>query len=196
MIELMDQSERDMLSADLCSGQPERVAGALETLDRAWRQRRFGPLPMPEPDCLDAFGDLVPDEVLSRYLTVLQHYPDFEPTPSLKDIRYALAEAMIRYGCGEHAHDVALALQIDDFPESAVSDVLRYLQHRGLYGPYETLAAQRLVDYLLDSDKTRRATVDILRFWVMTDRFPEVIDAARPRLNNEERARLDVNSED
>jgi len=196
MVDLMNQLERDQLTAALHSGQPERVGSALATLDSAWRQRCFGPLPMPEPNCLDAFGEFVPANILSQYLTVLQNYPDFEPTPSGSELRHALVEAVIQYGRGENTLDVALALQIDDFPELAVSDALKYIQHRGLVGFHEMLAAQRLVDYLLDSDKTRQATVNTLRVWAMTDQFRDLIDAVLPRLDDAERSSIEVGDED
>ena len=184
----MSPLEREQLTAALHSGEPARVSSALATLDAAWRQRCFGPLPMPEPDCLDAFGESVPANILSQYLTVLQNYPDFEPTPSGSELRYALIEAVIQYGRGENTLDVALALQIDAFPGFAVSDALKYIQHRGLVGAHEMLAAQRLLDYLLDSDKTRTTTVDTLRVWAMTDQFRDLIDAVVPRLNDTERS--------
>jgi hypothetical protein len=196
MFNLMEPSERQSLTAHLRSGQPELVASALEILDQACRRRRFGPLPLPEPECLSAFGESVPSRVLSNYLSVLMHYPDFEPTPSLRRLRQALVEAVIRYGQGQNVHDVALFLWIDDFPADAVSDALRYLMMRGLYDPHETLAAQQLVDYLLDSPATRKATVEMLRMWALTDSLPEIIDFIWPRLDDSERAQLDVDKED
>ncbi|MEX2261841.1 MAG: hypothetical protein WD696_07805 [Bryobacteraceae bacterium] len=186
----------EMLTADLRSGDPDRVADALETLDRAWRRRRFVPLPLPGPECLAAFDDNVPVEVLARYLRVVENYPDFAPTPSGSALRRALVEAVVRYGRGERTLDVALVLRVDDFPASAVSDALGYLRNRGVSGPGELLAAQRLVDHLLGSDTTRRATVDVLRIWAMTDCLVEVIDAVRPRLDDDERALLDSNGDD
>ena len=195
MIDIMDLSERLQLTADLESDNPELVAKALKRLDRAWIQRRFGSLPMPEPSCLDAFGDFVPREILSHYLSVLQNYVDFEPTPSVSDIRHALVEAVIRYGKGAETLELALFLQIDDFPESAVLDALGYLKDLGLNDPYQILAAQRLVDRLLDSEKTRQATVEVFRDWLMMDYFNEVIDAAYPRLNDVERSYLIIDDE-
>src|SRR5438132_1106338 len=103
MIEMMDQAEIDRLTADLRSGQPERVTRALETLDQAWLDRRIGLMPMPEPDCLAAFGDFVPPEVLARYISVIENYLHFEPAPRKSDRRHALVEALIRYGRGERA---------------------------------------------------------------------------------------------
>jgi hypothetical protein len=194
MIDLMDPSERQALTANLRSGKPELVAGALATLDQAWRRRRFGPLPLPGPDCLTAFGDTVPSQVLSQYLTVIMHYPDFEPTPAATDLRQALIEAVIRYGRDEEIHEVVRYLRIDDFPENAVSDALRYLLMRGVHGQQETLAAQRFVDYLLDSQATRKAAIDLLRIWALTDSLPEIINFILPRLDDTERQRLDVDN--
>ena len=165
---------------------------ALRTLDRAWRRRCFVPLPLPGPDCLAAFDDDVPEEVLARYLCVVENYPDFAPTPSSRELHRALVEAVIRHGRGARTLDVALVMRIDEFPASAVEHALGYLRGRGVHGPGELLAAQRLVDHLLGSDATRRATVGVLRLWSMADCLTAVIDAVRPRLEDDERALLDV----
>jgi len=191
-IDLMEPAERESLTADLRSGIGERVAHALSTLDQCWRRRRFGPLPMPPPDCLTAFGDRVPAPVLSQYLTVLMHYPDFEPTPSGSDTRRALVDAVIRYGDGIEVHAVALFLRIDEHPQSAVRDAMFFLLTRDLNGAHEIKAAGSLVHCLLDSTATRSATVDNLRTWALTDSFSEIIESVWPRLDPEERARLDV----
>lgn len=192
---MMDLSKRMQLTADFKSNDPERVATALKTLDQAWVQRCFGPLPMPEPSCLDAFDDFVPRDILSDYLSVVQNYVDFEPTPSISDIRHALVESVIRYGRGEETLELALFLQTDDFPKSSVLDALRYLEELGLNDSYETLAAQRLVDHLLDSDKTRQATVDVFQIWATMGYFNEVIDSVRPRLSDTERLHLVIDDE-
>jgi hypothetical protein len=144
---------------------------------------------------LAAFGDIVPLEMLARYMSVVENYPDFEPTPSGSDLRHALVEAVIRYGRGEKTFEVALYLRTDEFPESATSDALGYLRDRGLNGPVETLAAQRLVGHLLDAEATRRATVDMLRSYAMTGCLSDVIDAVRLRLSDAERSRLDVDGD-
>ena len=190
MVDIMDLPKRMQLTADLESDDPERVATALETLHKAWIQRIFGPLPMPEPSCLDTFGDSVPHQILSYYVSVLENYVDFDPTPSVSDIRHALMEAVIRYGQGRETLELALFFQIDNFPRAAVLDALRYLEELGLNNPSEILAAQKLVDHLLDSEKTRQATVDVLRIWAEMDNFNEVIDSVRPRLNETEKSRL------
>jgi len=149
---------------------------------------------MPPPDCLTAFGDRVPASVLSQYLSVLMHYVDFEPTPTVRDLRHALVEAAIRYGDSMAVYDVAKYLAIDDFPGDAVRDAMSYLLLRGLNGATEGEAAWRLVDLLLDAKATRSATVDNLRIWALTDSFPEIIEAVSPRLDPGERARLDADS--
>ncbi|MGZ3425482.1 MAG: hypothetical protein ACXVCV_02480, partial [Polyangia bacterium] len=92
----MEALDSRQLTADLESGDPARVGAALETLDRAWRRRTFVPLSMPSPDCLAAFGETVPTEVVEKYLRVLESYVDFDPTPSGSELRRAMAEAMIR----------------------------------------------------------------------------------------------------
>lgn len=193
---ILPETDRIQLNEALRSGEPERVSWALETLDQAWRQRRFGSLPMPEPDCLDAFGEHVPIKILSHYLSVLRHYPDFEPTPAGDDLRHALIEAVVRYGRGEETLEVALAIRTDAFPEHAVADGLGYLRDRGLNNSPEVLAAQRLVSHLLDAKTTREATIDLLRSCVLMDCLPEVITAITPQLDEKERARISINEED
>jgi hypothetical protein len=181
-----------VLVASLCSGDAEMVDGALETLDRAWRERRFIPLPMPYPDCLEAFGEKISVETIARYLSVIENYPDFEPTPSSRERRNALLEAVIKYGRGELTYFVALALKVDYDPEYAVSDALNYIQVRGVNSSTEILAVQRLVDYLLDSITTRQFTITALRIWRMVEFLPEVIETIWPLLNNLEQTYLNI----
>jgi hypothetical protein len=190
MTDRMSPLDGQKLSADLRSDDPERVASALETLERAWPSRPAIALPMPEPDCLDAFGDVVPAEVLERYVRVLADYPGIVCPPG-ETVRHALVEAVLRYGRGEGTYDVAMALKLESDPDYAVTDALEHIWRRGLHDPRETQSAERLVDHLLDSDKTRRATVDLLARWAMVDRFPEIIDAVRARLDDAERARIE-----
>jgi len=154
---------------------------------------------MPPPGCLTAFGERVPASVVSQYLTVLMHYPDFEPTPSGRELRRALVEAAVRYGDATAVYDVVLWLAIDAFPQDAVRDAMSYLLERGLNAEAHPLrpaneieAAWLFVDFLLDAKATRRATVDNLRVWALTDSFPEIIACVWPRLDAEERARLEV----
>lgn len=192
MSEQVPPLDSRQITADLESGDAARVAAALETLDHAWRRRTFVPLPLPSPDCLSAFGADVPTEVVERYLRVLENYVDFDPTPTGSELRRALVEAMIRCGRGQLAYNVALALRVDPAAADAVADVLDYLRERDLNGPDELLAATRLVDSLLDSGKTRPAAIEGMRFWAMMGRFPEIIDAVRPRLEPSELARLVV----
>jgi hypothetical protein len=125
-------------------------------------------------------------------VSVVQNYPDFEPTPSVSDIRRALVEAVIRYGRGEQTHEVAQYLGIDEFPEAAVFDALGYLRDRGVEDSDEALAAQRLIEHLLDSGTTRNATVEMLLSCGLMGCLPDVIDAVRPRLDQSEQARIDV----
>lgn len=183
------------VTADLESGDAARVAAALETLDHAWRRRTFVPLPLPSPDCLAAFGDAVPLPLVERYLRVLENYVDFDPTPSGPELRRALVDAMLRFSRGQLAHPVALAVRVDPSAADAAADVLEYLRDRDVDGADELRGAIGLVDALLDSDKTRAATVEGMRYWAMMGRFAEIIDAVRPRLDAAERARLAVDEE-
>jgi hypothetical protein len=187
MSERLDSAQ---VTADLNSGDPHRVGAALQALDEAWRQRNFTPLPMPPPEILDAFGDDVPRQMVELYLSVIQYYVDFEPTPTGPEQRQAMVEAVIRHGRGELTNVVAMALMIDPYPAFAAEDALRYLENLELEKPLEKLAALHFVDSLLGSDKTRGAVVDAMRRWTIYEQFGDIIAAARPRLDPDELARL------
>lgn len=90
---------------------------------------------------------------------------------------------------------MALFLKIEELPEHAVTDALGYLRDRGLRDDREASTTQQLVDQLLDSAKTRSATVEVLRMWVMGDSLPEIVDDVRPRLEAPELARLEPDSD-
>lgn len=187
------------VTADLRSGDTERIARALRELDDAWPRMRTVPLPLPTPDCLDAFDSFhAPEreEMLALYLSVLQGYSNFEPTPSGTELQRAMVEAVIRHGRGEQTLPVALALGRDDFPDYAVSHAMRHIADRRLDTPGEARAAHHLLDYLLDDARTRGATVDGLRLWAMSGVHPEVVEALRPRLDETELRRIAVDEDD
>ncbi len=186
----------DEVAADLGSGDPRRIDRALRTLDAAWMRREFAPVPFPGPDCLDAFVHPVPDEVVARYLSVLTHYPDFEPTPSGRDVRHARLEVVIRHGREHLVLDAALPLCIDAVPGSVVSDAFCWLANRGLHDRSEERVAEGIVHVLLDGDATRSATIDGLRSWVKMEMFTCVIDEVRPRLSAAERSYVDGREEE
>jgi hypothetical protein len=188
----------DELAADLRSEDPARVRRALETLDHAWKQGRFAKVPMPGPECLDAFGDDVPATVIAHYLSVLENYPAFSPSGSPSDIRHAMLESVIRQGHGDWqlVHTVALHLRTEFQPESAASDALDWVGRCGLDPALVSLTARRLVDLLLDDSGTRAATVAAMRSWAELGELPDVIEAARPRLDEAERAQLVVDNDD
>lgn len=190
MTDQVPSLSREQLTSDLRSGSAERVSAALESLDRAWRSRVFVPLEMPGPECLSPFGGDVPSDLLARYLSVVENYPDFEPTPSGSERRRALVDALIGYGGGELTDSVALALTVDYFPSHAVSEALCFLSVRGVHNSSELLAAQRLLGCLLDSEVTRQAALDALRLWVMEGALPEVVAAVLPLLDSAEQQRL------
>ena len=192
----MSQSERDQLTADLRSGDATRVAQALVALDRAWKRHRLGPLRFPEPTCLQAFGERVPIEAVRSYLSVVMHYPDFEPTPASEDRRHALIEAVLQHGGRQEAFDVAIAVRIDDWPQGAVEDALRYIWARGIDDERQAELLRVFADTLLDSPKTRPAVVEMLRIWTMAESFPELCAALKPALDSSERAILDAAAED
>jgi hypothetical protein len=182
--------DAQQVTADLESGDPDRVATALAELDLAWRQRRFAPVPAPEVRHLDAFRGAVPQDTLIHFINALQHYPIFAPHPDLTEIRRRLVEAVLRHGPGQPAFEVALFVRADDFPDSAVRDVMRYLDDRDLNNATEEAAASQLVEHLLESVSTRGATVDGLAGWALFDRFPGLVDRLLPQLETDERERI------
>ena len=180
------------VTADLESGDRDRVGAALRVLDAAWRSMSYTPLPMPPVEVLDAFGDDLPRPLLEMYLDVVQHYADFEPTATAPERKQAMLEAVLRHGRGELAYEVAMACRIDDYPAIAAEDALRYLENRELQTPAEKQAAQRFVDTLLGSDGTRGAVIAAMRRWIIYEQFGDIIDSVRPRLEPDELSRLAV----
>jgi hypothetical protein len=181
----------DSVTADLQSGDRERVAAALQALDDAWRAHQYTPLPMPSPDVLDAFGDDAPQSIVELYLRVIQHYADFEPTPTVPDRIQAMLDAVLRHGRGELAHVVAMALKVDDYPAVTTADVLRYVENLPLEKPLEKQTAYKFVDSLLGSDSTRGAVIDAMRRWIIFEQFGDLIATLRPRLDPDELKLLD-----
>lgn len=182
--------DAERIAADLRSGDPGRVAAALAELDSAWQQRRFAPVAAPEVDHLDAFRGNVPEDTLIHFINALEHYPLFEPHPALTEIRRRLVEAILRQGPGQPVFEVALHLRVDDFPDSAVRDVMRYLDERDLVSPDEVAAMEQLIENLLDGKTTREAVVDGLADWAFVDRYPDIVDRFLPQLSDVEQERI------
>lgn len=184
------------LAADLQSEDPARVQRALEALDRSWKEGRFATLPAPAPTVLEAFGD-VPASIIETYLSVLENYPAFSPDMSPSELRHAMLEAVVGYGGGnpDLARIVALHVRTTFQPRDAVLDSLDWVAHCGLDEQAVVRTATELVDSLLDDLDTRPATVAAMRRWATLDELPEVIEAARPRLSDEERAQLVVDDD-
>lgn len=185
------------LAADLESEDPARVRRALEALDHAWKQGRFAALAAPSPVCLDAFGADVPQAVIRTYLSVIENYPAFSPGLSPGELHRHLLEAVIRHGGGDAqlAHAVALHLRTTFQPAAAARDALDWLASCGLDEQATAKTARALVDALLDDAATRAATVAAMRWWATLDELGDVIEGARPRLDEAERAQLVVDDE-
>lgn len=181
-----------LISSDLESGDPARVRSALMALDDAWRQRSFVTMPMPQPYCLEAFGDAAPVAVVLTYFSVLENYAAFDPVPTLTETRRAMLEAIVRYGQAndELVHHLAILLRTDAHPRSAAEDVLTQVQLLGSEDPLVAHTAYRLVDLLLEADATRPATIEALRRWTFLEDFGELIAQIRPRLSPSELERL------
>jgi hypothetical protein len=80
-------------------------------------------------------------------------------------------------------------------PADGVRDALDWVAHCGGDEQVVSRVAKELVDSLLDDAGTRPATVAAMRRWAALDELPDVIEAARPRLSDEERAQLVVDDD-
>lgn len=147
--------------------------------------------PMPTAACLDAFGETVPIKVIALFMSVIEHYPAFQPTVAATNMRKEVLEAIIRQGRADAQliHDFAITMRTDFLPREATRDVLGWLA-RFSHEPSASLPAERLIDWLLDSDKTHDAVIAALRMWVQIDAYPEVIDPTRIRLTEKELVEL------
>lgn len=180
------------IAQDLESGEPSRVRGALESLDHACRAQTYVPLPMPEPFCLEAFGENAPADLISTYFRVVQNYPAFSPGPTPPQMRHAMIEALLRYGRGDKqlVYEFALWLKIDFQPEVGIADAFLYLQRSGFDPDVLGVTLSRLVDNLLDATESRAATIKALRKWVEFEELPSLVAEISPRLSEDERLQL------
>ena len=190
-------SNPDAITEELRSGDPDRVAHALTVLDRAWRTGVHVPLPIPAADCLEAFGDDLPEEIVDKFIGVMQSYVPFEPPPEPSGRHTTAVEAALLYGPGQPVFQVAMFIRIDETPDYVVKDVMRHV----LLWPAETeselTVLEQLLGYLLDARSTHDATVDGLIGWAFSAGYPTVVDALLPQLDDAERKRvLDARGED
>lgn len=140
-----------------------------------------------EPGFLEeAYPDGAPKEIVEKYLEVLENYPDFEPTPSSKQLRHAMLEAVVRSGHSALAYNLSLAARIDPFPDAAANDLVGHLRDINIEQPRELAVAQQLVDLLLETPSTRTGALQMLRIWILTERFPEITARVKQRVTPEE----------
>ena len=179
------------MAADLRSGDPDRVTHALTVLDQAWRRRPAMPMPMPDAeDLATAFDSAVPQEVVDRFISVVQNYPLFEPPPEPAGRHIAALDAVLLYGPGQPAFDVALSIRVDDHADYAVKDVMRHLLDRPAEDATELAVVEQVLDHLLDGNSTRAAVVEGLVDWAFRGRYPDLVDRLLPQLDEGERARV------
>lgn len=187
----MSPAEREQLTFDLSSDSPERIAAALKTLDQSRQTRLFGALPLPEPGCLEPFGDNVPEEVLRQYFKVVEKYPDFEPLPTRHTRILALVEALVRYDRYNFSLDLAYTIRMEIDHYFVVEIVMNYLRDRDVATAHGKKFVRKLIEHLLSFELTREKMVDTLRVWTMLDVYPDIIEAIRPLLDDLEVARID-----
>src|SRR5438046_10711495 len=86
------------ITDDLYSGDPERIAAALETLD--FHMETLEPVAVPPltADLLVPFGDELPEEVAALFIKLIDRYDAFEPAPSRQDVEREASLAASRFG--------------------------------------------------------------------------------------------------
>ena len=141
----------DELTGALTSGVPERVTAAIRELEERRRTFREVPVPFPGVEVLDSVAP-VPEELLGAFLRVVSGYL-FVPLLDWRQRIEAQVDALLSYGGGQSALDVALNLKTDETPQLAVRTALRHLCRRGAQDTQERDAAVRFVSYLLDTQR-------------------------------------------
>src|SRR6476661_1304312 len=86
------------ITDDLQSGDPDRIAAGLETLDFHLETMEPVTVPLLTADLLAPFGSELPENVAELFLKLLTRFDGFEPVPSREDIERELALASARYG--------------------------------------------------------------------------------------------------
>lgn len=194
---MAEEIDERSITEDLGSGDPARVDGALRRLDAAWRVPGLPvPVPAPEAECLEAFGDDLPEEVVLRFIRVVLSYPIFEPPPDPGEEHGITFDAALRYGGGQPVFEAAMGVRIDDDPAWAVPAVVKHLNRLGLESDRDLAVVEEYLGYLLDSDKTYAATVAGLEHLAFRGSYLDVLERLLPRLTPAERLKITEIAED
>lgn len=186
---IADNQLNARFTAAMDSGDPARVAGALDELRDLVPALR--PIRPPRPDVLDAFPDGAPGTVVRDYLWVLEHCGPFTPPADPAEIVRWSVEAVVRHPDGAAALQVVMSLRHPGRPAGAdVGDVIGYLAERGVRPGREAKGAEYLALYLLDHSQTYARAVEALPLWQDKPVLSGVLHQVAPYLRPADRARL------
>jgi hypothetical protein len=178
------------ISGDLLSGDPERVAAGLETLDFHLETMEPVAVPPLTADMLNPFGSELPEDVAALFPKLLTRYDGFNPAPTGEEIERELALAAARFGPGRLALEASLVLKTADDPARSVSLALAAIADRGVR-PGEVNHAGDFVSYLLaGAPPVRAATVAALASWRDRPDLAAVIKRVDGELDDAELAQV------
>lgn len=176
------------LATALRSGTATPIAQALEALELG--EPPEAPVPMPTADMLAPLGPVLPDDVASRFVRLLDRFDAFTPPPSRADVERELALAAARYGPTSLGLEASLVLKQATVPGEAVLRALAAVAGRGVREG-EAAFATAFVSYLLAGrDDVRAATVEALATWRGRPDLAPVVEGVVGELEDDESARL------
>lgn len=185
-------AEQERLERTLGSTDPTEVRAALtELLDRR-RRGESVQVAFPGVEILARVGPDPDEELLTTFLQLLQDSGTFRPSLGWRDTIRTEVDAVLRYGGGQSAFDVAKHIGRDGIdPVGAAREAIWWLWERGVEVPAESTAAGRLLSYLLDSaPDVREAVLDAIEPWVGAPELAGVVYHVLPELTDAERAAL------
>jgi hypothetical protein len=177
------------LSADLASGVPARVAGAISDLEARLGVPGEPAMPPPELDVVMAAIDNGLE--LTSQLTllgILGRERSFEPRLTEEARRAALIELVLHSGTSRIALETSLMLKGDDDPADAVARALAFLGKRDLNAPRAVEGASWLISFLIaGKPAVRDATLQAIRSWPRDSGHDAVVAFVWPELDAAER---------
>lgn len=178
------------ITADLRSGDPERMAAGLDTLE--FHLDTLDPVAAPPltAELLAPFGDDLPEEVAARFIKIIDRYDAFEPAASREDVEREAALAAARFGPSRLALEASLILKTAEDPGLAVRRALAAVAARGVQ-PNEVTHAGDFISYLLAGRApVRAATVEALASWRKRQDLTPVVDWVLAELEDDEREQV------
>jgi len=173
------------LAADLGSGDPVRVAGAIRDLNLRWQKLDDAAVAAPPAEVLDIVDPEVSEDVAVAYLKALVFH-DFVPPVDPHDRLRWTVHALLRHGGSRFATELALRLADPESFGASVTDVLELIQEAGLPDDRARTAAGWLVSFLLGYPRCRQETLAVLAGWTRREDLVAVVEFVRPQLNPDE----------